>query len=191
MLSTSAPAVSNHSAAYLALRLPSGTLVRRAGEAVSSGVWTVQGCTCLECMQAMMLGASGSHYELHACGGASGPLVHVAHTAVVPILDPDEIFEHCTVISPRATATHLRRLLRRAFPGVRFSVRRGRGRDRFRLSVKWRGGPSQDEVGAVAAPLLADYATPGRRRPRPISVRRFGRTETGTPLVDEVRLDRR
>ncbi|WP_432139945.1 LPD29 domain-containing protein [Streptomyces sp. bgisy154] len=191
MLSATAPILSKYSAAYMALRLPSGTQVRRAGEAVSRGLWTVQDCTCPACMQATMLGAPASHYELHALGRTVVPLMHVSHTAVVPVLEVDEIFEHCTAITMPLTATHLRRLLRHAFPGVRFSVRQGKGPDRFRLSVHWAGGPAREAVAAVAAPLLADYATPGRRRPRPISVRRFGRTHTGTPMVDEIRLNRR
>ncbi|WP_164837445.1 LPD29 domain-containing protein [Streptomyces sp. B29(2018)] len=63
------------------------------------------------------------------------------------------------------TAAHLRRLLRQSFPGVRFSARRKRG---WRLAVSWSGGPSRIEVATVAAPLLADYTSPERRRARPV-----------------------
>ncbi|WP_329020374.1 LPD29 domain-containing protein [Streptomyces sp. NBC_01601] len=191
MPSTSTLTASRFLAAYLALRLPSGTWVRRAGDAASSRMWAVQDCGCPDCVHAAALGAPASHYELRALGGASAALTHVSHTAVVPVPDPDEIFERRTMLTPKAAATHLRRLLRYTFPGVRFSVRRGRGTDRYRLMVRWSGGPGRDEVGAAAAPLLADYATPGRRRPRPIAVQHFGHTHIGTPMVDEVRLERR
>ncbi|MEW1760322.1 LPD29 domain-containing protein [Streptomyces cyaneofuscatus] len=175
-------------AGYLALRLPAGTWVRHEDDETRR-IWIAQPCTCRLCMSATLLGAPASHYELRTYDDAEAPLVHVRHTAVVPHLHPDELFQtYPPVLTAPHTAAYLRKLLRASFPGVRFSVRPRRG---WRLAVRWSGGPSDTEVATVAAPLLADYSTPGRRRARPVTVRRFGRTTFGTPLVDAITLTRR
>ncbi|MCX4784135.1 MULTISPECIES: LPD29 domain-containing protein [unclassified Streptomyces] len=186
-----ARATSPHAAGYLALRLPAGTWVRYTGDAASRRLWRVQPCTCLACMSATMHGAPASHYELHALDGGALPLVHIEYTAVIPMPVPNEIYDRHTWLPPKVTATHLRRELRRAFPGVRFSVRRGRGVKSHDLTVRWSGGPGKAEVGVIVAPLLADYTNPTRRRARPVTVTRFGFTEQGTPVVDAIHLNRR
>lgn len=185
---TTSPASDPHTASYLTLRLPSGTWVRHADDEARR-TWITLPCACSLCMSATLLGAPASHYELRTYDGVEAPLVHVRYTSVVPHLQPDELFQtYATPLTLPQTATHLRRLLRHSFPGVRFSVRRKRG---WRLTVSWSGGPSRVEVATVAAPLLADYTTPERRRARPVTVTRFGRTAYGTPLVDTVTLCRR
>ncbi|GGU38793.1 LPD29 domain-containing protein [Streptomyces violascens] len=175
-------------AGYLALRLPAGTWVRHEGDETRR-IWIAQPCACTLCMSATLLGAPGTHYELRVHEGDMAPLVHVRHTSVVPHLHPEELFQTYPPVLPLPrTAAHLRRLLRARFPGVRFSVRTRRG---WRLSVSWSGGPLDTEVATVAAPLLADYTTPERRRARAITVTRFGRASYGTPLVDAINLTRR
>ncbi|MBZ3908238.1 MULTISPECIES: LPD29 domain-containing protein [Streptomyces] len=184
----SAPASGPYTAGYLALRLPAGTWVRHEDDETFR-MWSAQPCTCTICMSATLLGAPASHYELRTPDGNAAPLVHVRYTSVIPHLRPDELFQtYATPLTQPQTAAHLRKMLRRAFPGVRFSVRRRRG---WRLSVSWSGGPSDIEVATVTAPLLADYTTPERRRARPVTVTRFGRTAYGTPLVDVISLNRR
>ncbi|MFD4526595.1 LPD29 domain-containing protein [Streptomyces sp. NPDC058470] len=183
-----ATAYGPHAAGYLALRLPAGTWVRHEDDETRR-IWIAQPCTCTLCMSATLLGVPATHYELRTRGGDVAPLVHVRYTSVVPHLHPDELFQtYPTVLPLPHSAVCLRKLLRAHFPGVRFSVRTRRG---WRLSVSWSGGPSDTEVATVAAPLLADYSTPGRRRARPVTVTRFGRTTYGTPLVDAITLTRR
>ncbi|KFG71507.1 LPD29 domain-containing protein [Streptomyces mutabilis] len=105
------------------------------------------------------------------------------------MLRSDELFPtYAPALTAPQTATHLRRMLWRSFPGVRFSVSRKHGR---MLTVSWSGGPCEVEEATVAAPLLADYTTPERRRAQPVTVTRFGRTTHGTPLVDAIALRRR
>ncbi|MCX4826653.1 hypothetical protein OG883_44235 [Streptomyces sp. NBC_01142] len=183
-----APATGTHTAGYLALRLPAGTWVRHEDDKARR-IWIAQPCACAICVSATLLGAPATHYELRTSDGYEATLVHVRHTSVVPHLHPDELFQvYASPLTRPQTATHLRKTLRQAFPGVRFSVRRGRG---WTFSVRWSGGPSDVEVASVTAPLLADYATPGRRRARPVTVTRFGRATYGTPLVDAITLNRR
>jgi hypothetical protein len=183
-----APACSPIAAGYLALRLPAGSWVRHEDDETRS-IWVAQPCSCTICMSATLLGAPATHYELRAADADDAVLVHVRYTSVVPHLHPDELFQtYASSLTKPQTAAHLRKMLRRSFPGVRFSVRRRHG---LRLSVSWSGGPSRVEVATVTAPLLADYTTPGRRRAQPVTVTRFGRTTHGTPLVDAISLTRR
>ncbi|MBQ0889990.1 hypothetical protein KBZ94_34560 [Streptomyces sp. RM72] len=185
---TTSPASNPHTAGYLALRLPSGTWVRHVDDEARR-TWITLPCVCSLCMSATLLGAPASHYELRTYDEAEAPLIHVCHTSVVPQLRPDELFQtYAPPLTLPQTAAHLRRMLRQSFPGVRFSVRRKHG---WRLTVSWSGGPSQVEVATVAAPLLADYTAPERRRAQPVTVTRFGRTTHGTPLVDAIALRRR
>ncbi|MET9779202.1 LPD29 domain-containing protein [Streptomyces sp. NPDC006367] len=188
MTATTSPAPDPHTADYLALRLPSGTWTRHVDDETWR-IWITLPCACPLCMSATLLGAPASHYELRTSDGTEAPLVHVRYTSVVPVLRPDELFQtYAPALTLPQTATHLRRMLRRSFPGVRFSVRRKHGR---MLTVSWSGDPSEVEVATVAAPLLADYTAPERRRARPVTVTRFGRTTHGTPLVDAIALRRR
>ncbi|MFG2211923.1 LPD29 domain-containing protein [Streptomyces sp. NPDC048638] len=185
---TTGTASGPQAAGYLALRVPAGTWVWHKDDEMRR-IWVAQPCACTLCVSATLLGAPGTHYELRTGDDDMAPMVHVRHTSVVPHLHPDELFRTYPPVLPAPrTAAHLRRLLRAHFPGVRFSVRARRG---WRLTVSWRGGPSDTEVATVAAPLLADYATPGRRRARPVTVTRFGRATHGTPLVNAVTLAHR
>jgi hypothetical protein len=177
--------------AYTELRLPDGTAVERLADGLDGAVgWTVHPCACSVCLAATWAGQPASRYELRAIGedGPSKTMVHVQYAAVVPLPGCDEILEARPVLATAtATAAHLRRQLRQAFPGVRFRVRLGRGAQRARFTVRWKGGPSRTEVGVVAAPLLADY-TEGRRRPAAITVSRFGAERQGVPVVTALNL---
>ncbi|TLQ39200.1 LPD29 domain-containing protein [Streptomyces marianii] len=188
MTASTAPAPGSAPAGYLALRLPDGSWVRHEDDE-SRRVWIAHSCACTLCMSATLLGAPASHYELRTPDGASASLTHVRYTSVIPHLHPDELLQPYTPpLTHSQTAAHLRKMLRHAFPGIRFSVRRRSG---WKLSVSWSGGPSATEVATVAAPLLADYTTPGRRRARPITVKTwFGRPFHGTPVVDAITLKR-
>ena len=55
----------------------------------------------------------------------------------------------------RETAAALRKALREAFPGARFSVRMASGTAYGWLSVSWTDGPTVEQVDAVAAPFAA------------------------------------
>ncbi|MFJ1742439.1 LPD29 domain-containing protein [Streptomyces microflavus] len=178
-------------AAYLALRLPAGTQVTYHGtSAASHGIWTVQPCACRLCTAATLLGRPARRYELYTADGKRrGPLVHVRHTSVTPTMSEDEMGEAVWAILPtKYAAAHLRRVLHDAFPGVKFSVRTGRGRDCWRISVSWTGGPGRTQVSAVAAPLRARFGPGGQRRASAIRVNVAGRPRSGVPLIEEISL---
>lgn len=50
----------------------------------------------------------------------------------------------------KPAAVNLRTMLKRAFPGVKFSVRSGRGAGVSSIDVKWTGLPRKEEVEAIA-----------------------------------------
>jgi hypothetical protein len=56
-------------------------------------------------------------------------------------------------LSPQDTAKILRKQLRAAFPGVKFSLRMSRGTAWGSYSLSWTGGPSVAEVDAIALPF--------------------------------------
>ncbi|MFI8932393.1 LPD29 domain-containing protein [Streptomyces sp. NPDC053474] len=178
--------------AYLALRLPAGTRVTYHGtQAALHGVWTVQPCACRRCAAATLLGQAARRYELYTVDGKPGPLVHVRHTSVTPVVGTAELGEAvCGALPTKYASAYLRKELRKAFPGVKFSVVTGRGKDRWTISVSWAGGPGRTQVGAIAAPLLAKFGPGDRRRPRHISVTVGGRVRTGMPRVSDVVLCR-
>ncbi|MFJ8676841.1 LPD29 domain-containing protein [Streptomyces sp. NPDC093589] len=177
--------------AYLALRLPAGTRVTYHGtDVVSHGEWTVQPCACRSCTAYTLSGRAAKRYELYTLDGKRGPLVHVRHTSVTPVVSTDEMGEALWATLPtKYAAAHLRKELRRIFPGVKFSVRTGQGKDRWQIFVGWTGGPSRTRVSAVAAPLLAQFGPGDRRRPRHISVTVAGRVHSGMPMVEAIKLD--
>ncbi|MFH0246413.1 LPD29 domain-containing protein [Streptomyces sp. HK10] len=177
-------------AAYLALRLPPGTRVTYHGtDAASHGEWTVQPCACRLCTAATLLGRTARRYELYTLDGKPGPLVHVRHTSVTPVVGSAELNEAGIWLPTKYAASHLRRELRRAFPGVKFSVRTGQRKHRHEITVSWSGGPGRTAVSAIAAPLLARYGNGDRRRPQWISITVGGRSYSGAPIVSAVHLD--
>ncbi|MEU0374944.1 LPD29 domain-containing protein [Streptomyces sp. NPDC006283] len=93
-------------------------------------------------------------------------------------------------MTPKIVAVHLRKQLRKAFPGVKFSVRTGRDKRLGELSVTWNGGPRRTAVSAVTAPLLATYGASEERRPARISVTCAGRDYHGIPSVAAITLNR-
>ncbi|MFJ3182357.1 LPD29 domain-containing protein [Streptomyces sp. NPDC086796] len=181
--------------AYRALRLPPGTVVDYRGSVTTAhGTWTVQPCACNGCLAGVLLGRPATRYQLRgADGGVRGPR-HVRHTSVVPVLSDEERDYAVCSVSTRVTAIHLRRMLRAAFPGVKFSVRCGRrdakGLTPFEITVTWTGGPTRTAVATVTAPLLATFGTAEERRARRISVTTGGRTHNGNPSVYAIHLRR-
>ncbi|MDX3068317.1 MULTISPECIES: LPD29 domain-containing protein [Streptomyces] len=177
-------------AAYLALRLPAGTRVTYHGtEAAYRGRWTVQPCACRLCAAATLFGRPARRYELYTLDGKPGPLVHVRHTSVTPIVGDAELNEATCAIPAKYAAVHLRKELRRIFPGVKFSVRTGTGKHRGEITVTWTGGPRRTSVSAVAAPLLARFG-PGDRRIARVDVTVGGRRYCGVPMVSAIKLNR-
>lgn len=59
------------------------------------------------------------------------------------------------MISTREVIKQIRAQLGQAFPGVRFSVRKGRGTGSAWIYVVWRGGPPAGEVRAICDPWPA------------------------------------
>ncbi|WP_217226072.1 LPD29 domain-containing protein [Streptomyces anulatus] len=181
--------------AYRALRLPPGTIVDYRGSITTAhGTWTVRPCACNGCLAGVLVGRPATRYQLvDADGRTPGPR-HVRHTSVVPVVSDEERNYAGEFVPTRVTAVHLRRSLRAAFPGVKFSVRCGR-RDAkdltpFEITVSWTGGPTRTAVATVTAPLLATFGTAEERRARRISVTTGGRTHSGTPNVAAIHLRR-
>ncbi|MFI0742437.1 LPD29 domain-containing protein [Streptomyces sp. NPDC021100] len=178
-------------AAYLALRLPAGTQVTYHGTlADAHGQWTVHPCSCRRCSWAVWRERPATRYELRAVDGSAPGPVHVRHTSVTPVPSRAELNEAAKWLSTKYVAVHLRKELRRAFPGVKFSVRTGQGGRWSEITVRWSGGPNRTAVGAVVAPLRAHYGNDGRCRPRPITVTVGGRTASGAPMVSAIHLAR-
>ncbi|GAA3087511.1 hypothetical protein GCM10020000_87940 [Streptomyces olivoverticillatus] len=181
----------HENAAYLALRLPAGTQVTYHGTLTDShGQWTVQPCSCRRCTWAVWRERPATRYELRATDGSAARLTHVRHTSVTPVPSQTEINEAGKWLVAKYAAVHLRKELRRAFPGVTFSVRTGQGKHRWEITVSWSGGPGRTAVSAVTAPLRAHYGSDGRCRPRAIAVTVGGRTLVGAPMVSAIHLNR-
>jgi hypothetical protein len=178
-------------ASYLALRLPAGTKVTYTGTLQEAhGTWLVSPCNCRLCATETLFGRPARRYELLALDGTPSHYVHVRHTSVVPVVGEKERGYALIGVPPKVVAAHLRRQLRRAFPGVKFSVRTGRGRQAWTLSVTWTGGPTRTAVSTVTAPLLANYGRSEERYPARITVTTAGRTHHGTPRVAAITLNR-
>ncbi|GGU38882.1 LPD29 domain-containing protein [Streptomyces violascens] len=181
------------SAAYLALRLTPGAAVRYVGTATRlHGPATVQPCSCGMCAADVLRGLPATRYELRTADGRPTGVTHVRHTSVIPEPSEDELMNAVLGLTMRATAEYLRRLLRRTFPGVKFSVRRGRGHgmQRYEITVGWSGGPSRTAVATVTAPLLAQYGNPEQCRPAWIAVTVDGRRHFGEPSASAIHLNR-
>ena len=181
--------------AYRALRLAPGTAVEYRGSlADSHGFWIVQPCACKHCAAGVVMGRAATRYELVTLDGQPTGPQHVRHTSVVPRMTEEERGHAGCYVSTRVTAVHLRRLLRSAFPGQKFSVRCGRrdakGLAPYEITVSWSGGPTRTAVATVTAPLLASYGNSAGRRARRISVSVGGRTHNGTPHVYAIHLNR-
>ncbi|MFE1190214.1 LPD29 domain-containing protein [[Kitasatospora] papulosa] len=177
---------------YLALRLPAGTKVTYRGTLDEAhGQWLVSPCNCRHCAASTFSGRPARRYELLTLDGKPSPYIHVRHTSVTPAVGSEEAqYAVMSSLQPTIVAVHLRKQLRRAFPGVKFSVRTGRGKKMRELSVSWTGGPGRTAVSAVTAPLLATYGPSEERRPAPVSVTYAGREYHGMPLIAAIALDR-
>ncbi len=62
-----------------------------------------------------------------------------------------------THLSAPDTAKLLRKVLKREFPGVKFSLRGSRGTGYGYYSLSWTGGPSEKDVDAVVGPFEGSY----------------------------------
>lgn len=60
-------------------------------------------------------------------------------------------------LSAPDTAKLLRKVLKREFPGVKFSLRGSRGTGYGYYSLSWTGGPSEKDVDAVVGPFEGSY----------------------------------
>ncbi|MEO3978952.1 LPD29 domain-containing protein [Streptomyces sp. CAU 1734] len=179
------------SASYLALRLPAGTEVTYRGTLEEAhGRWLVSPCNCRHCTASALLGRPARRYELLALDGTPSPYLHVRHTSVVPVVSDEERAYATSYLPHKFAAVHLRAQLRRAFPGVKFSVTTGRGTKDGELSVTWTGGPGRTAVSAVTAPLLGTYGRSGNRRAAPIAVTVAGQDRWGTPMLAAITLNR-
>jgi hypothetical protein len=189
---TSATARRSLAAAYLALRLAPGATVRYIGTATRvHGLATVQPCSCGICAADVLLGIPATRYELRTTDGRPTGVSHVRHTSVIPVPTEDERMHAAMGLTTKATAVYLRQLLRRSFPGVKFSVRcgRGRGMERYEITVTWSGGPNRTAVATVTAPLLAHYGDVERCRPAWVSVTVDGRRHYGEPGAHAIHLN--
>ncbi|MER0477064.1 LPD29 domain-containing protein [Streptomyces sp. Edi2] len=180
-----------HTPEYRALRLTPGARVTYHGSVdAAHGEWTVHPCSCRWCTRDVRRGIPAPRYELRTLEGRTTGPYHVRHTSVTPVIGEEELNQADMRVSTKATAAYLRRQLRAAFPGVKFSVRCGQDRKRGDITVTWGGGPSKTAVHTITAPLLARYDTPDRVRPRAITVTTGGRTYSGTPNAAAIHLGR-
>lgn len=177
---------------YLELRLPPGTVVKYCGSLADEydTLWTVQPCACRRCMRAVFDGRPATRYKLFSLNGEPLGPRHVRHTSVIPVLSDEENQHAGCFLATKFVSAYLRQELRRAFPGVKFSVRTGQGAKMWRISVRWADGPTETAVATVAAPLLATYGSSESRRPRDISVTVANVHRWGIPQVSAVDLDR-
>ncbi|MBQ0889999.1 hypothetical protein KBZ94_34605 [Streptomyces sp. RM72] len=194
---TSATARRRLATAYLALRLTPGAKVRYVGTATRAhGPATVQPCACGICAADVLLGIPATRYELRTTEGLPTGVSHVRHTSVIPEPTEEERNYAAMRLSTKATAVYLRQLLRRTFPGVKFSVRCGPKRakerylERYEITVTWSGGPNRTAVATVTAPLLASYGSPEECRPAWVSVTVEGRRHYGEPSALAIHLNR-
>ncbi|MFI1312907.1 LPD29 domain-containing protein [Streptomyces albidoflavus] len=194
---TSATARRRLATAYLALRLTPGAQVRYVGTATRlHGPATVQPCSCGRCASDILLGIPAARYELRTTDGQPTGVSHVRHTSVIPEPTEEERGYAAIRLSTKATAVYLRQLLRRTFPGVKFSVRCGPKRakerylERYEITVTWSGGPTRTAVATVTAPLLARYGSPEECRPAWVSVTVDGHRHYGEPGALAIHLNR-
>ncbi|MFD8656557.1 LPD29 domain-containing protein [Streptomyces mirabilis] len=93
-------------------------------------------------------------------------------------------------IDTKHVAAELKRRLQDAFPGVKFSVRKGTGTASAWISVHWTDGPSTTDVEEITRPMQGSqfngqedrYESTGNT----VTVTVKGRKVTGSPLVDGI-----
>jgi conjugative element/phage-associated large polyvalent protein len=97
-------------------------------------------------------------------------------------------------IDTKHVAAELRNRLKNAFPGVKFSVRKGTGTASAWISVYWTDGPSTAEVEAHTRPLQGAQFNGMEDRyestDNTVTVTVKGRKVTGKPLVDGINTHR-
>lgn len=93
-------------------------------------------------------------------------------------------------IDARHVSAELKRQLTTAFPGVKFSVRRGRGTGSAAIDVSWTDGPDREPVEAIAHPMVGSrwngaddrYERTGNQ----VTVTIDGKRVTGQPVVNHI-----
>lgn len=94
--------------------------------------------------------SSGGDVALHDSGVIIVEASHLGFALrLTPIPEPAYPQEQW---GSRDVAKYLRSALRKTFPGQKFSVRCGRGTDYGSLSIRWTGGPTEEQVEAVCDP---------------------------------------
>ncbi|WP_138909939.1 LPD29 domain-containing protein [Streptomyces chryseus] len=97
-----------------------------------------------------------------------------------------------TYIDARYVSAELKRRLIAAFPGAKFSVRRGKGTGSASIDVTWADGPTDADVAAIARPMQGSswngyedrYESTGNE----VTVTIDGKRVTGKPVVDHIGL---
>ncbi|MEW2631637.1 LPD29 domain-containing protein [Streptomyces sp. NPDC048389] len=97
-----------------------------------------------------------------------------------------------TYIDARYVSAELKRRLTAAFPGAKFSVRRGKGTGSASIDVTWTDGPADTDVAAIARPMQGSswngyderYESTGNE----VTVTIDGKRVTGKPVVDHMSL---
>ncbi|MFE3378753.1 LPD29 domain-containing protein [Streptomyces anulatus] len=95
-----------------------------------------------------------------------------------------------TYIDARHVSAELKRRLTAEFPGVKFSVRRGRGTGSASIDVTWTDGPAARDVAAIANPMRGStwngYDERYESTATEVTVTIDGERVTGKPVVEHM-----
>ncbi|MGW6416308.1 LPD29 domain-containing protein [Streptomyces sp. NPDC055055] len=97
-----------------------------------------------------------------------------------------------TYVDTKHVAAELKRQLNAAFPGVKFSVRTGKGTGSAGIDVSWTDGPTDGDVAAIARPMQGStwngYDERYENTGNEVTVTVGGERVTGKPLVNHIGL---
>ncbi|MFB8402170.1 LPD29 domain-containing protein [Streptomyces sp. NPDC055912] len=97
-----------------------------------------------------------------------------------------------TYVDTKHVAAELKRRLNAAFPGVKFSVRTGKGTGSAGIDVSWTDGPTDGDVAAIARPMQGStwngYDERYENTGNEVTVTVGGGYVTGKPLVNHIGL---
>ncbi|MCY0957706.1 LPD29 domain-containing protein [Streptomyces sp. H27-H5] len=97
-----------------------------------------------------------------------------------------------TYIDAKHVAAELKRRLKTAFPGVKFSVVRGRGTGSTGIDVTWTDGPTDGDVAEISNPMQGSrwngYDERYEDLDNTVTVTIDGKRVTGRPVVDSIHL---
>ncbi|MGW1007469.1 LPD29 domain-containing protein [Streptomyces sp. NPDC001118] len=129
--------------------------------------------------------SSGGDVALHGSGVIIVEASHLGFALrLTPIPEPAYRQEQW---GSREVAKYLRSLLRKTFPGQKFSVRCGRGSDYGYLSIRWTGGPTEEQVKAVCDPWQGsdfDGSTDYMNQREPLLIHKDGELVEVRPVTD-------